>query len=144
MLSIQKNHRAIAIFGVLLLALIVFAGLLTLLFPIVLWSSIIFEDFEKSPLIFALLAPGLVVYGLFFPFDQILVMGGKPLQQTVFNLFVLCSNLLLNVLFVSHLGMVGAAVATTMTSVFMAPLALDFLVRKHLGLKLLSWKAAIT
>ena len=51
------------------------------------------ETIEEIRMIFALLAPGLVVYGLFFPFDQILVMGGKPLQQTVFNLFVLCSNM---------------------------------------------------
>ena len=108
----------------------------TILIPITISNLAAPNDFKNSFILFLILAPGVIIYSLFFPFDQILAMGNRPAQQSLFNLQVLFANLFLNLILIYWLGSIGAAIATSVVSTIIAPILLRFLVLQNIGVDL--------
>lgn len=127
--NLISNARKYIILGIIPSSAIV----LTVL-PFLIAQFLPDKGFEASWYLLLVLIPGVIVYGLFFPFDQMLLMGGYPGQQTVLNLIVLLSNIALNFVLINFYGIWGAAIATSVVTVFIAPISLRILIKKHLDI----------
>lgn len=92
------------------------------------------KGFNNSGHFLLILVPGVIIYAMFFPFDQILAMGDLPSQQTFYNFTVLLSNTMLNIILVNLYGVWGSAIATSLVSIIMAPTILYFLVKNYLNI----------
>jgi O-antigen/teichoic acid export membrane protein len=68
--------------------------------------------FSEGAAPFAVLMLGLAVASPWLPFNQVLLMGGKPGWHTIYVLVSVAVNVALNLLLIPQLGMLGAAVAT--------------------------------
>lgn len=78
--------------------------------------------FAAASLPFALLCGGLIAASPWLPFNQLLVMGGRPGWQTIYMLAWVSINLALNLLLVPQLGMAGAALGTSLALIASAGL----------------------
>jgi len=74
-------------------------------------------EFSAGAAPFALLMAGLAVASAWLPFNQILLMGGKPGWHTTYILVAVAANIVLNLLLIPRLGLVGAALATAIALV---------------------------
>jgi O-antigen/teichoic acid export membrane protein len=85
----------------------------TLVFPVMVR---LFNDgrFFESWRIFAVLLAGIVFNAGFRPFQGVFLLTGRPGLHSLFFLTVVLSNAILNVVFIRHMGPMGAAVATSL------------------------------
>lgn len=67
--------------------------------------------------VFMVLLSGLILSSGYLPFQMILNQAGKPLYQTLLLLFIFLTNFILNLALIPVLGMMGAAMATGISSV---------------------------
>lgn len=91
--------------------------------------------FGSAALPFALLCGGLVAASPWLPFNQLLVMGGRPGWQTLYVLASVVINLALNLVLVPQLGMAGAALATSLALIASA-LLLRRMARSVVGVRM--------
>lgn len=73
------------------------------------------QGFDEGWSSFAVLCLGFALCAGYLPFNMIFLQGDKPWQQTVFQVFGAAVNLVLNVLLVPPLGIVGAALGTSLS-----------------------------
>lgn len=66
---------------------------------------------------YAIVGAGVLAVSGFVPFDGVLLHAGKPEYHTLFTFFIVATNALLNVALIPLLGIVGAALATSLTLV---------------------------
>ncbi len=91
--------------------------------------------FAAGAVPFALLMLGLAAASPWMPFNQILLMGGKPGWHTIYMLLSVAANVVLNLLLVPIYGLLGAATATAIAFVFSA-LLLRRVARTLVGVRL--------
>ena len=104
-----------------------------LLFPVMVR---LFTDdrFLESWPIFTVLLAGIVINAGFRPFQGVFLLTGRPGLHSLFFLIVVLSNAILNVLFIQRMGIMGAAVATSLAYVIESLLIL-YGIRKILVFK---------
>jgi len=81
------------------------------------------------------LAVGFIFQPIYFLFSRVLVAIGKPKQSLVGTVLAIISNVFLNIILVSFVGLIGAAVATT-ASFLVASTVLYFILNKILTVSL--------
>jgi O-antigen/teichoic acid export membrane protein len=84
-----------------------------LIFPVVvrLFTD---ESFMRGWPVFVVLLAGVVINAGFRPFQGVFLLTGRPGLHSLFFVTVVLSNAILNVVFIRHLGIMGAAVATAL------------------------------
>ena len=104
-----------------------------LLFPVMVR---LFTDdrFLESWPIFAVLLAGVVINAGFRPFQGVFLLTGRPGLHSLFFLTVVFSNAILNILFIQRMGIMGAAVATSMAYIIES-LLIFYGIRKILVVK---------
>lgn len=137
----QKNYAHISMLitkarRFILLAMVSMTTLILLILPVLIRYFLSKKGFDASWYVLSLLLLGVLGYASFFPFDQLLAMGGYPGLQTLYNFSVLGTNAVLNILFVPQWGMYGAAFATTLTAAVVSPLLLNSLTYSYLRVNL--------
>ena len=90
--------------------------------------------FAESWPIFAVLLTGVVINAAFRPFQGVFLLTGHPGLHSLFFLAVVFSNAILNILFIRRIGLMGAAVATSLAYVVESLLIL-YGIRRILGVK---------
>lgn len=78
---------------------------------------------------------GLVAASPWLPFNQVLVMGGRPGWHTIYILVAVAANIALNLLLIPYYGLVGAALATAI-ALLGAGLWLSRMARALVGVRL--------
>ncbi len=76
--------------------------------------------FAAGAIPFAVLMLGLAASSPWMPFNQVLLMGGKPGWHTIYILLSVGANIVLNLLLVPIYGLLGAAIATAIAFVLSA------------------------
>jgi O-antigen/teichoic acid export membrane protein len=71
------------------------------------------SEFAASGSVFAILILGVVLSSGYRPFVGILLQGGRPATYTLLVTVIVTVNLLGNIALIPHLGMNGAAIATS-------------------------------
>ena len=84
--------------------------------------------------VFAILMVGACIFGIYATFGGIFSQTGRPAIQTRLNLAILGINILLNIALVPLLGLLGAAVATSVSFVA-GTLYFRVLVHRHLSVR---------
>lgn len=92
-------------------------------------------DFQDSIWPFALLMVGLLASAGFLPFQNILVMGGRPGWHTAFVTHLVLLNIMLNSLLIPRFGLPGAALSTAI-ALAASNLTLIYLTRRCLTVRL--------
>lgn len=92
------------------LALLAVVG--TLVFPFFARLVTGQEEFAQGAAFFAVLAAGLVIASAYYPFHYVLNQWGYPSGFLAFNLLLVLTNLVLNLLLIPVVGPLGAAIAT--------------------------------
>lgn len=113
-----------------------FAGaILILLFPYA--AEFIFADgqFDAAYAPLIVLSVGLVIASPYLPFNMIFSQSNKPGTHTIYMFWVLASNVLFNMIAIPLWGILGAAIATSLSYV-VSILLLTFFMRKFLKLKI--------
>lgn len=85
----------------------------------------------------SILLLGLVLISAFIPFDNILMVTGHPVYQTIQNMTIITFNVIINILTVPLLGISGAAIATA-TSSILGMVVLIIFCKKIIGWNLLT------
>lgn len=88
-----------------------------------------------SWVVFTIIMIGAIVNAGYRPFTGIFLQGGKPTLNTLFVLGLVLNDALLNLIFIPLLGIIGAAIVTTITYVLEA-LFLIAIVRKEFKIHL--------
>jgi O-antigen/teichoic acid export membrane protein len=70
------------------------------------------QAFAAGAVPFALLMAGIVAASAWLPFNQVLMMGGRPGWHTIYMLVAVAMNIVLNVLLIPLYGLTGAGLAT--------------------------------
>lgn len=104
-----------------------------LLFPLFIQIFIDNPIFNNSYLPFSILLLGLLISSGYLPLDMFLIQAGFPGYQTFIKVIILLSNIILNSIFIPSLGIVGAAIATSLSFVFSVFL-LKTIVKKKIGI----------
>jgi len=87
-----------------------------LLFPVIV--RLLTDDrFLESWPVFTILLAGIVINAGFRPFQGIFLLTGQPGLHSLFFLTVVFSNVVLNIIFIKHLAITGAAIATSLAYV---------------------------
>jgi len=92
-------------------------------------------EFQDSIWPFALLMMGLLASAGFLPFQNILVMGGRPGWHTAYIAHLVLLNIVLNSLLIPRFGLPGAALATAI-ALAASNLTLIYLTRRCLAVRL--------
>lgn len=92
-------------------------------------------DFLAGALPFALLVGGLALIAPWQPFNQVLLMGGKPGWHTIYVALVVAANIAGNLFLIPRIGLAGAAAATAASLVLSAVLLVR-MARGLLGVRL--------
>ena len=71
-----------------------------------------------SLIVFLIITFGVTISSFYLPIQFLANQIGNPFQQTRINLFILGSNIILNIIFVYFLGLYGAAIGTSISFVF--------------------------
>jgi Na+-driven multidrug efflux pump len=87
-----------------------------LIFPILLYILDV-NDLRTVSYLYAVYVLGTFFSAGYLPFQLIFTQGGKPEYQTMFMGLVLFTNVLLDFLFISYLGVLGASLAVAFTLV---------------------------
>jgi O-antigen/teichoic acid export membrane protein len=113
-------------------AMALFLAVIYMIFPS--FVDLILGDprFQAAKWPLAILSIGVVVASFHLPFDLILSQGGYPLVQSRFKAVVMLTNLVLAILLIPLVGIIGAAVAYSL-SLAMYGLWLRILVRRTMG-----------
>jgi stage V sporulation protein B len=77
-------------------------------------------EFTTGAAPFALLMAGLAAASPWMPFNQVLLMGGRPGSHTIYILICVALNVVLNLLLIPIYGLIGAALATAIALVLSA------------------------
>src|SRR5207247_11421626 len=75
------------------------------------------DRFLARWLIFTVLLAGIVIIAGFRPFQGVFLLTGRRGLHSLFFLIVVLSTAILNVLFIQRMGIMGAAVATSLAYV---------------------------
>jgi O-antigen/teichoic acid export membrane protein len=110
-------------------------GLAAAMFPFIIPWITGEPAFAAGAIPFAILMLGLAASSPWMPFNQVLLMGGKPGWHTIYILLSVAANVVLNLLLVPYYGLLGAAIATAIAFVFSA-LLLRRVARTLLGVRL--------
>ena len=113
-----------------------FAGsVLVVLFPFA--AEIIFDgsQFDAAYLPLIMLTAGLVMAAPYLPFNMILSQSNRPGTHTIYMFWVLASNIMFNAIAIPLWGILGAAIATSL-SYIVSVLLLAFFMRKFLKVKI--------
>ncbi len=110
-------------------------GLAAAMFPIMIPWITGEPAFAAGAVPFAVLMLGLAVSSPWMPFNQILLMGGKPGWHTIYILLSVGANIVLNLLLVPIYGLLGAGIATAIAFVF-SSLLLKRVARSLVGVRL--------
>lgn len=94
------------------------------------------DDFSGSYWPVVIILGGLALAAPLLPFDQILLLAGRPLAQSALMVALLVVNLALNAALVPIIGLAGAATSTAVVFVLFA-VATRSMTRRLLGLDLL-------
>lgn len=89
------------------------AGLILVAFYFLTHVLIPEKDLVEGTASLLILLIGVTVISAYVPFDNLLLVAGFPGFQTLQNLMIVVANISLNVALVPHLGIAGAAVATS-------------------------------
>lgn len=73
-------------------------------------------DFASGAVPFAVLMAGLASASPWLPFNQVLLMGGRPGWHTVYVLVSVAANIVLNLMLIPRYGLTGAALATAVAT----------------------------
>jgi O-antigen/teichoic acid export membrane protein len=87
------------------------------IFPIVIPWLTGDPSFLEGAWPFATLVAGIAIASPWLPFNQILLMGGRPGWHTIYMLIAVGGNVVLNLLLVPHFGLMGAAGGTALALV---------------------------
>ena len=93
------------------------------------------HDFIAGSVPFAILLLGAALCSAYLPFNNTLLMAGRPGSQTVFVLCVLATNFVLNIILVPLLGLEGAAIASA-AALAASALLLRYMVRARVGARI--------
>lgn len=93
------------------------------------------QEFGASLTPFMILIGGLVLASGYLPFNMTLIQAGLPGTHTLYMIGVLCTNAILNLVFIPFYGIVGAALATALTFCLSAVYLVLF-VRRTVGVTL--------
>ncbi|MBK8271249.1 MAG: polysaccharide biosynthesis C-terminal domain-containing protein [Planctomycetes bacterium] len=93
------------------------------------------KGYEASWTAFVILLVGIVIQSGFAPMGGILFQGGKPGAQTMLMVYVVLTNIAMNLLLIPIWGINGAAAATGIAYVMQGMLIIVF-AKRHLGVKL--------
>ncbi|MBN2396286.1 MAG: polysaccharide biosynthesis C-terminal domain-containing protein [Candidatus Atribacteria bacterium] len=88
-----------------------------LIYPVFLYVFKIFDFFWLNYLVFSILTIGCILSSGYIPFQMIFNQVGKPRMQSIFLLIVFITNLILNLVLIPVLGIIGSALATSLTFV---------------------------
>lgn len=110
------------------LALIVYPEVVSLIYP--------HSGLEKGLLLLAILSAGIFLAAGYLPFNQILLMSGFPVWQTLYAASIIGSNIILNFLLAPHFGMYGTAIATAIANSAALIIGLKFLAYRKLKFKI--------
>ena len=91
--------------------------------------------FSTAALPFAVLMLGLALTSPWLPFNQVLVMGGRPGWHTILSVVSVALNVVLNLLMIPSYGLLGVAIATA-TALALSTLWLVRIARALLGVRL--------
>lgn len=116
-------------------AMVALCGVAVVLFPFVIPWITGRPELAEGALPFALLLGGLALTSAWLPFNQVLLMGGRPGWHTVYVLLSVAANVVLNVLLIPQLGLTGAGLATAIALVLSA-LWLMRMSRRLVGVRL--------
>lgn len=103
--------------------------------PVVGWA-LPAQGYGAGTALLAILLAGLVANAWIMPLESILVLAKKPGSYSWLMLLVVVTNVTLNLLLIPWLGLIGAAMATAISSV-LSGIYLLFVVRGQLGFWLL-------
>lgn len=125
---VRKDRRWIvpALAGAGLLAVLVYPAVLALVGG---------GEFRQSQASFAILILGILLASRELPFQNTLLMGGRPAWHSFYMLAVVGTNVAFNALLIPRLGIAGAAVGTAVAFVGSA-VYLRLLARRLLGVRL--------
>jgi len=127
--------RLVRMFGALTLALMVVGGaILIAAFPLF-NAYILIERFSEAQLPLTILVVGIGLTAPWMIFTMILPQGGRPGYYTVLMVLILAFNIVLNFVGINMLGLVGAAIGTSLSFVAGA-VTLSILVKRVFGLRL--------
>jgi len=110
-------------------------GLAALIFPFAIPWITGNAAFERGAISFALLMSGLAVASPWLPFNQVLLMGGKPGWHTIYIVIAVGTNVVLNLVLIPVMGLAGAALATAI-ALLVSALLLRTMARALLGVRL--------
>jgi len=99
--------------------------------------SLFGPEFETASYIIFPLSIGLICRALVGPGERILMMTGKHYTCGAIYLGTVITDIILNIILIPHYGLLGAAIATSVSFVLMA-LLLFIMVRKHLSVTALA------
>ena len=85
----------------------------------------------------SILLAGLTLIAAFVPFDNLMLVSGHPGLQTLQHMALVLSNIMLNLVMIPLLGIMGAAIATSLGYII-GIAALYFLSYRLLGWNLLT------
>ena len=92
-------------------------------------------EFSESFGIFIILVVGVVIASGYLPFNMFFIQVGMPGRQTLYQVSVLMTAIVLNAVLIPLYGLVGAAVATAITFI-LAVVYLKTAVKRLLGFSL--------
>ena len=104
-------------------------------FPLVPYLFGLGGEFSGSWAVFAILMSGILLGVGYLPFQMLLNQVGSPGYQTLFFASIFVTNVALNMLMIPIIGMLGAAIATSV-SVSVQVLYLKVLVRRVVGINI--------
>lgn len=94
------------------------------------------SEFMGSWPVLIVLVTGIVGCSGFLAFDNLFIQGGKPGYQTLWACLTVLSNSLLNLLLIPSFGILGAAIATSLSYVF-GSFYLVTLLRRQMDIRLI-------
>lgn len=103
---------------VLFIALLPIFLVLTAAAPLI--RVILGQDYAESVMPFMLFLPGMFLYGSTRPFDSFLTHSEKPMYAAVNSWIGALTNIGLNFYFIPRMGIVGAALASSLSATLMA------------------------
>lgn len=122
-------------FGSIAFVLMAAGGIaLIALFPL-LNSYVLAGQFSAAQIPLAILVTGIGLTGPWMIFSMILSQGGRPGSYTMLMISILAANITFNIVGIYTLGLIGAAIGTSLSYVVGA-LILTILVRRNFGLRL--------
>lgn len=107
-----------------------------LLYPTILEYILKKPDFDGSWPIYSILVGGIVLSAGYIPLTGFLQQAGVPSVQSLLFGLVALANLILNILCISLIGVIGAAIATALSQIVFV-ICLVVLVRHKVGFKLI-------